>query len=342
MTLQSAFSPRVGAVSLLPMAFAFACSSSSAPSSSGTGGSSTITGGLGGGSSSGAGVSTGGSSAGQANTGGSSAGSNTGGTLNGGGAGGNALNAGAGSAGSPLGGVGGQGGTDGATSGVGAGAKAGGGAQSTSGAGGTLAGAAGRGGAGGKSGGGAGAGAGSGSSDGGNGGASGFVLTSPAWTSQAGCAPDNKPACGIFPKDNTNLNGGKNQSPELDWTPGPSGTLSYAIVLHDLTNVTNGKPFVHWVMWNIPASTSMLPANLEKTAMPSVPIGSSQRSYSGTGFQGSGKCGNVYEFVLYALKTATFTPSGAATQTAAADALDAAGAPTTTLRGRSGAPECSE
>jgi phosphatidylethanolamine-binding protein (PEBP) family uncharacterized protein len=299
-----------------------------------------MTGGLGGGGSSGAGLSTGGSSAGQANTGGgSSAGSNTGGALDGGAAGGDANKAGGGSAGASVGGVGGQGGTNGATSGVGAGAKAGGGAENTSGAGGTLAGASSSGGAGTKNGGDAGGGVG-GSSNGG--GASGFVLTSPAWTSQAGCAPDNKPACGIFPKDNTNLNGGKNQSPELDWTPGPSGTLSYAIVLHDLTNVTNGKPFVHWVMWNIPASTSMLPANLEKSAMPSVPTGSSQRSYSGTGFQGSGKCGNVYEFVLYALKTATFTPSGAATQTAAADALDAAGAPTTTLRGRSGAPECSE
>jgi phosphatidylethanolamine-binding protein (PEBP) family uncharacterized protein len=146
----------------------------------------------------------------------------------------------------------------------------------------------------------------------------------------------------VFPKDNIGTNiGGSNKSPELVWGAGPSGTQSYAIVLHDLTNMMGGKPFVHWVMWNIPAATLMLPAGLEATAMPSVPAGSSQRSFSGNGYQGSGKCGNVYEFVLYALTTATFTPSGS-NQTSVADGLDATGAPTATLRARSGAPGCTE
>lgn len=148
----------------------------------------------------------------------------------------------------------------------------------------------------------------------------------------------------MFPKENigTNLGGG-NKSPELDWGAGPSGTQSYAVVLRDLTNVTAGKPLVHWVMWNIPGTTRMLPAGLETTLNPTVPAGSSQRSFqmNNNGFQGSGKCGNVYEFVLYALTMATLTPSGT-TQTAVADALAATGAPTTTLRARSGAPGCTE
>jgi phosphatidylethanolamine-binding protein (PEBP) family uncharacterized protein len=156
------------------------------------------------------------------------------------------------------------------------------------------------------------------------------------------CAADNKAACPVFPKDNIGTSiGGSNKSPALDWTAGPSGTQSYAIVLQDLTNLTGGKPFVHWALWNIPGATPMLPAGLETSAMPSVPAGSSQRSFSGNGYQGSGKCGNVYEFVLYALPSAAFTPTGT-NQTAVRDGLAATNAPTATLRARSGAPGCTE
>lgn len=143
----------------------------------------------------------------------------------------------------------------------------------------------------------------------------------------------------MFPKDNIAVNGGANKSPELNWTAGPSGTMSYAIVLQDLTNIMGGKPFVHWAMWNIPGTTRMLPAGLETTAMPSVPAGSSQKSFSGNGYQGSGKCGNVYEFALYALPTATYTGS-TSSQTAVRDGLVTTAAPTATLRAKSGAPGC--
>jgi phosphatidylethanolamine-binding protein (PEBP) family uncharacterized protein len=240
--------------------------------------------------------------------------------------------------------------TGGSTGGVGgnaagAGGTAAGAGGNSAGAGGVTAGAGGKGGAGGGgaqgTGGTAGA-AGSGGASGGSGGASGFTLTSPAWTTQAGCAPDNKAPCGIFPKANTNLNGGKSESPELNWTGAPASAQSFAIVLHDLSNLQQGNPFVHWVMWNIPGATNKLPAGLEKTAMPSVPAGSSQRSVMNPGFFGSGKCGNVYEFVLYALPMATFTPTGTVNQTTVATALKATGAPTATLRARSGAPECTE
>src|SRR6187402_2009203 len=100
--------------------------------------------------------------------------------------------------------------------------------------------------------------AGASSAGSGGGSSSGFTLTSPAWTAMAGCAADNKTACPVFPKENIGTSiGGSNKSPELDWTAGPSGTQSYAIVLQDLTNVMNGKPFVHWALWNIPGATRM-------------------------------------------------------------------------------------
>ncbi|WP_437981103.1 hypothetical protein [Sorangium sp. So ce117] len=54
-------------------------------------------------------------------------------------------------------------------------------------------------------------------------------------------------------------------SPELNWTAGPDGTQSYAIVFKDVTLVTGSPPDergYHWVIWNIPASVRSLPKKL--------------------------------------------------------------------------------
>ncbi|HET7539300.1 MAG TPA: YbhB/YbcL family Raf kinase inhibitor-like protein [Polyangiaceae bacterium] len=230
-----------------------------------------------------------------------------------------------------------------------------GGALSQAGAGGTIAqagaatGGASSGGAaagsasGGSSAGGASAGASAGgASSGGSGGAStsGFTLTIPGLTANANCTVDNRTACPSFAKDNIGTSiGGSNKSPEFDWTAGPTGTQSYALTMEDLTVIQSGKPFVHWAIWNIPAATLMLPAGLDTTAMPSVPAGSSQKSFQGNGYQGSGKCGNVYEFTLYALTTASYTGSSSS-QTAVRDGLATTNAPTAKLRARSAEPGC--
>ena len=145
-------------------------------------------------------------------------------------------------------------------------------------------------------------------------------------------------ACGIFPWENTGIGMAKNESPEFNWTAGPEGTQSYAILMQDLTFQQNGMPFVHWVIWNIPGDTRKLPANLPKTATLTMPAGAEQRSFSGNGYQGSGKCGNVYEFILFALPAA-LTPNPTSTATAAS-ALRSSTAPKTTLRARSAEPEC--
>jgi Raf kinase inhibitor-like YbhB/YbcL family protein len=49
---------------------------------------------------------------------------------------------------------------------------------------------------------------------------------------------------------------GANQSPELSWTPARRDTLSYAVVLFDVT-----ASFTHWGMYNIPVTTTELPEN---------------------------------------------------------------------------------
>jgi Raf kinase inhibitor-like YbhB/YbcL family protein len=99
---------------------------------------------------------------------------------------------------------------------------------------------------------------------------------------------------------------GANVSPPLAWTEGPAGTLSYAIVFTDLDN----GPFVHSVIWDIPAAVHALPEHVENVAMPSVPAGAKQaHAYDGSTFGYLGPCpgGNThhYEFELYAIDVAT-------------------------------------
>ena len=56
---------------------------------------------------------------------------------------------------------------------------------------------------------------------------------------------------------------GKDVSPPLTWTGGPAGTKSYAIISDDPD--APGGTWVHWVIYNIPASITSLPENLPKT-----------------------------------------------------------------------------
>lgn len=95
-----------------------------------------------------------------------------------------------------------------------------------------------------------------------------------------------------------------NGSPDLTWAPGPTGTLSYAVRLTDKSN-----NLIHWVIWDIPAATTGLPAGVEKKANPAIPAGSKQaKAYDNQTFGYLGPCpGKVhtYEFAVIALDVAT-------------------------------------
>src|SRR5688572_18511504 len=52
---------------------------------------------------------------------------------------------------------------------------------------------------------------------------------------------------------------GANTSPQLLWSGNAMGAMSYAVVLTDKANGV-----VHWVIFDIPASATGLPANVEK------------------------------------------------------------------------------
>jgi Raf kinase inhibitor-like YbhB/YbcL family protein len=170
-----------------------------------------------------------------------------------------------------------------------------------------------------------------------------FTLTSTAVEDVPGCGPgDAADVCDLFPVDNTGLNGGDNVSPQLDWTGAPAGAQSFAISFHDLSNLNDGDPFTHWVMWNIPSTATGLPAELPTGFEPGVPDANTrQRSFRPDDpFAGSGAAGNVYEFVLYALSVPSFeADSGDADEIEdqIVNSGDVLG--TATLRARSEPPE---
>ena len=236
-----------------------------------------------------------------------------------------------------LGGSTGSGSNQGGSSGA-AGSGGSGGSNGSAG----TAGTAGSGGTGTAGSGGSGAGGSSGEADAGTGADAGdagpqeFVLTSTAFDNNAGCGPGGAAGnCDLFPNDNTRF--GANVSPQFAWSGAPAGTQSFVLALHDLS-----APFGHWVVWNIPASATGLPAAFPRGEDPGVPAQNTHQvgfddNAPETGYEGSGACGNVYEFVLYALSAPTFEPVSTDSPGAVRAELEASDdvIDTVTMRGRS-------
>ena len=96
---------------------------------------------------------------------------------------------------------------------------------------------------------------------------------------------------------------GQDVSPPLSWSGAPSGTKSYALISDD-PDAPMGT-WVHWVVWNIPASAATLNEALDKK--PSFADGTKQgiTDFKRAGYGGpcppSGT--HRYMFKLYALDT---------------------------------------
>jgi Raf kinase inhibitor-like YbhB/YbcL family protein len=108
---------------------------------------------------------------------------------------------------------------------------------------------------------------------------------------------------------------GENISPALSWTGAPATTRSFAVVCEDpdvLLPPSNPQPFVHWVIYNIPATAQGLPGSLPidpAAAMPPAIAGATQGP---SGFRRPIYRGPApppgkphhYHFIVYALDVA--------------------------------------
>jgi len=105
---------------------------------------------------------------------------------------------------------------------------------------------------------------------------------------------------------------GEDISPDLTWKNAPSGTKSFALIVHD-PDAPRAGGFTHWVVYNIPAKVTHIPQAAPRgEKLPSGGI-QGKNDFGQTGYRGpcppSGT--HRYYFYLYALDTELKLPSGA-------------------------------
>lgn len=110
---------------------------------------------------------------------------------------------------------------------------------------------------------------------------------------------------GVIPLKHTQA--GEQASPQLAWADAPAATQSFVLHMHDMEGARNktSEDQLHWLVWNIPATTRGLPEGVPKGDLKD---GSHQTSATGDGvYRGPGAPAtgpyHHYVFELFALDT---------------------------------------
>ncbi|HJT86959.1 MAG TPA: YbhB/YbcL family Raf kinase inhibitor-like protein [Bryobacteraceae bacterium] len=98
-------------------------------------------------------------------------------------------------------------------------------------------------------------------------------------------------------------------SPKLEWTHVPAGTVTFALIMHDPDVALQRKTddVLHWMAFNIPASTHELPEGMPATAQMPDGMIQAKNLRGGVGYMGPGAppAGpqHHYTWELFALDT---------------------------------------
>jgi Raf kinase inhibitor-like YbhB/YbcL family protein len=102
---------------------------------------------------------------------------------------------------------------------------------------------------------------------------------------------------------------GQNKSPALEWTGAPSGTKSFAVTMYD-PDAPTGSGWWHWVIYNIPATTTSMAQGAGDAGTAQLPTGAFQglTDFGTPGYGGpcppAGSKDHHYTITVYALNDA--------------------------------------
>lgn len=95
--------------------------------------------------------------------------------------------------------------------------------------------------------------------------------------------------------------------PPLHWSRGPYGTRSFAVLVED-PDAPMASPFVHWVMWNVPAGATSSPEGKTPPGAVEGKMGAGRLGYFGPHPPPGGA--HHYHFEVFALDRALDLAAG--------------------------------